>query len=361
MLSFWSHLLFSQEPLRRSHLKLTFLALVLMSYCAVLGLYAASLAGAPAGVARGWAIMMVGGQLLAYLAIRLGLTRSWRDPGITTAQLLYAVTMGAAAYAFVGPMRAAVFLPLMVIMIFGLYALPTRAIAAVAFYAVVLFGAVMFAKAVHDPAVYPPAVEFGHFLMFLVMIPIVPVLGMRFAEAQARQERQQHDLLRVQVLASRDELTGLINRREMTVLLQRAQAALERTGRPYCVAVIDLDHFKHVNDKYGHGIGDEVLKRFADMANQATRDQDTLARWGGEEFVLLMGSSSLAAAQAGLERLREVVAAHTMVIGPHGISVTMSAGIAEPLEGESYERVLSRADHALYVAKARGRNAVVSA
>ena len=361
MLSFWSRLLFSQEPSRRSHLKLTFLALVLMMYCAALGLYAGSLAGAPASVAWAWAVAMVGGQLIAYLAIRSGLTQSLRDPGITTLQLLYAVTMGGVAYAFVGPMRAAVFLPLMVIMIFGLYALPTRAIAVVALYAVVLFGCVMLAKALHEPAVYPPAVELGHFLMFLVMIPIVPVLGMRFAEARARQERQQHDLLRVQVLASRDELTGLINRREMTVLLQRAQAALQRTGRPYCVAVIDLDHFKHVNDRYGHGIGDEVLKRFADMANQATREQDTLARWGGEEFVLLLGNSTLASSQAGLERLREAVAAHTMVIGPHSIAVTMSAGIAEPLEGESYERVLSRADHALYAAKARGRNAVVSA
>ncbi len=361
MLSFWSGLLFSKEPVRRAHLKLTFLGLALMMYCAGLGLYAASLAGAPAGLAQGWAVAMVAGQLVAYLAIRSGVTRSWRDPGITTPQLVYAVTMGAVAYAFVGPMRAAVFLPLMVIMIFGLYALPTRVIAFVALYAVVLFGGVMFAKAQQDPGVYTPAVEFGHFLMFLVMIPIVPVLGIRFAEARARQERQQHDLLRVQTLASRDELTGLINRREMTILLQRAQMAWERTGRPYCVAVIDIDHFKHVNDRFGHGIGDEVLKRFADMANQTTRDQDTLARWGGEEFVLLLGNSRLTASQAGLERLREAVAAHIMAVGAHSITVTMSVGIAEPLDDETYERVLSRADHALYVAKARGRNAVVSA
>ncbi len=361
MHSRWSSLFFSDEPTRRSHLKLTLLATTLMLYCAVLGLYAAEIAGTPLRYAWAWALTSIAGQVGAYLAIRSGMTLRLRDPGLTAAQMLFAITSGAVAYALVGPLRAAAFPVLMVVMIFGLFSLPARAVTMLAAYAVVLFGIVMFAMSQRSPAVYSPEVELGHFLMFAIMVPVVPVLALRFAELRARQERQRHDLLRVQALASRDELTGLVNRREMTALLQRAQAAQLRTGRPYCVAVIDLDHFKRVNDLYGHGTGDEVLRRFADLGESMLRDHDTLARWGGEEFVVLLGDTRLAPARAGVERLREHFASHAMSIGPHTITLTLSAGVAEPLEGESFEKTLSRADHALYAAKARGRNAVVTA
>ncbi len=353
-------MLFTHEPGLRSSLKLTLLAQVLMVYCAAVGVYAVSIINEPSSMVWAWAVGSVAGQFLIYVAVRGGATRGLRDPALTIVQILFGITSGAVAYSLVGPFRAAVFPVLMLAMIFALFSLSTRAVAATALYAVLLMGAVMWAKAHHDPVVYLPAIEVGHFMMVAVMVPVVPVLALRLAEARARQERQRHDLLRVQALASRDELTGLVNRREMITLLQRAQAVHE-SGRPYCVAVIDLDHFKRVNDLYGHGTGDEVLRRFADIGRSVMRDHDTLARWGGEEFVVLLGDSQLAAARAGIERLREHLASHAMVIGPHSFTVTMSAGIAEPTVGESFERALSRADHALYAAKARGRNAVVPA
>lgn len=361
MLSSWSKALFTEEPELRSQLILTVVATGMAFASGPLGIYAARLAGTAPHWAWAWALGSIAGMLGFYAAIRGGLTRRLADPAMTKAQMLFAITSGAMAYGLIGPMRGTTFPVLILILVFGLFSLSPRVVALIAAYAVVIFGIVMFTMAQRDPQVYVPEVEWGHFLILATMLPVVPLLALRFAAGRARQERQYRDLKLVRELASRDELTGLVNRRHMTDLLQRAQTAYGRSGRPYCVAVIDLDHFKQINDKYGHGIGDEVLRRIAKVSQAVIRDNDTLARWGGEEFVLLLGDSHLAAARAGVERMREHIASHVMTVGPHRLTLTMSAGIAEPLDGESFERALTRADQALYVAKARGRNEVVTA
>lgn len=350
-----------RTALRRRILVRTGLALSLMVYCAVLGVFGAAVAGTPEAVVWTWAACSVGGFVAIFLAIRAGLTESFVDPGMTTLQMTFAVTSGAIAYAMLGPLRGSVFPMLMVIMMFGVFSLPPRVVAAVAVYTVVLFGAIMWLMATHHATAYPPTVELVHFLMLAVMTPVMPALTTRFASLRERHARQHKDLKRVQELATRDELTGLMNRRQMTEMLQRSQVFRARTGRPYCVAVLDLDFFKRINDEHGHGVGDEVLRRFAEVAQASVRDNDAVARWGGEEFVLLMGDTRLAAAKAGVDRLRERFELMRLRVGDRTLTVTVSAGIAEPLEGETFERALSRADHALYVAKARGRNQVVAA
>jgi diguanylate cyclase len=356
-----STLLFTDDRRRRSSLMLALLGALLMAYSGIVGLYAAGVARAPAPVVWAWAATSTGVMVLAYLANRMGWTRGMPDPALTLLQLIFTVTSSAVAYSILGPVRGAVFPVLMVITVFGVMSLLPRTMAKVSAYVVVLYGGVMAFKAMQEPTVYPLGVEIAHFLMLSVMVSVVPLLSMRYASLRAQQARSQQDLIRVQELASRDELTGLVNRRQMTQLLQRAQAARARSGRPFCVAVLDLDHFKRINDHYGHAAGDEVLRRVAEAAKSAVRDHDVIARWGGEEFVLLLGDSKLSSAQAGVERLRQHIESMVMHVGNHTMTMTVSAGLAEPLEGESFERALSRADHALYVAKARGRNAVVTA
>ena len=155
-------------------------------------------------------------------------------------------------------------------------------------------------------------------------------------------------------LAAHDSLTGLANHRRSQEMLTAAVQTALRYRRQLAVAVIDLDHFKSVNDTHGHRIGDEVLVHFAGMLRVETRAADTSGRLGGEEFVLVMPETGSDQAAALVERLR--VACRERVLTSAGVRVTFSAGIAQCTEDDTPESLLERADAALYRAKAAGRD-----
>jgi diguanylate cyclase (GGDEF)-like protein len=160
-------------------------------------------------------------------------------------------------------------------------------------------------------------------------------------------------------LASQDALTGLPNRRRTAELATAALAEARATGSPLTIAIIDMDHFKIINDRCGHATGDFVLKEFARVGREALRDSDVLGRWGGEEFLLIMPGATLEFGLASLERMR------TMVFGIHlpasgaGLRVSLSAGLAtSQRHGRSLDEMVARADSALYAAKNDGRDLV---
>jgi diguanylate cyclase (GGDEF)-like protein/PAS domain S-box-containing protein len=165
--------------------------------------------------------------------------------------------------------------------------------------------------------------------------------------------------LKLEYLVDHDELTGLLNRRGVWQSIQRIHANSLRSGRPCCIAMLDLDHFKLVNDAYGHVAGDEVLRRVAETLRQGVRQADWLGRWGGEEFVIVLPETTDVQARTGLERIRDVVSARPIDIDGQRIQMTLSIGFAtcEPEETDPRE-VLARADMALYHAKNTGRNRV---
>ncbi|PKL76444.1 MAG: hypothetical protein CVV27_10230 [Candidatus Melainabacteria bacterium HGW-Melainabacteria-1] len=151
--------------------------------------------------------------------------------------------------------------------------------------------------------------------------------------------------------ASVDPLTQLFNRGKMLELVQAEQA-------PFSLVIFDIDFFKKINDTFGHGVGDEVLVKVAWTVKHALRPQDSVARWGGEEFVLLLPGSDLLAAEAQAEALRQKIAAlHFESIGR---PVTVSMGVATYKSNDSFESLLERADARLYKAKLAGRNQVVA-
>lgn len=162
-------------------------------------------------------------------------------------------------------------------------------------------------------------------------------------------------------LASRDELTGLFNRRHMSDLLAQQRSACQRAGDGFAVAVVDLDDFKRINDTHGHAAGDSVLRAFAVQAGAAMRSTDTVGRWGGEEFLVIYSSSTADEAAQGAARLRERVAA-AVVTTPGGqtLRFTVSIGLTEHVPPESVEALVERADRAMYQAKSEGRNRVVT-
>ena len=162
-------------------------------------------------------------------------------------------------------------------------------------------------------------------------------------------------------LASRDELTGLFNRRHMSELLAQRRMACQRAGDGFAVALVDLDHFKRINDTHGHAVGDSVLRTFAEQAGATMRGTDTVGRWGGEEFLVIYSRSTAHEAAQGAARLRERVAA-AVVTTPGGqpLTFTVSIGLTGHVPPESVDAMVERADRAMYQAKSQGRNRVVT-
>ncbi|QSP95732.1 GGDEF domain-containing protein [Marinobacter salinisoli] len=159
-------------------------------------------------------------------------------------------------------------------------------------------------------------------------------------------------------LATIDPLTGVGNRRCMDQELALSVAASERTGQPCTVALLDLDHFKSVNDEFGHSVGDRVLVDVVSLIQQNTRRTDFLFRYGGEEFVLLLPGTAGQGVKKVMTNLQSVIRKHLRVGGQ---AVTASFGVAELDIGESVDRWLERADSALYQAKEAGRDCIIYA
>jgi len=152
-----------------------------------------------------------------------------------------------------------------------------------------------------------------------------------------------------------DALTGLFNRKAFNDLLARELAAFKRDGHPLSMVMVDLDHFKNVNDTYGHDVGDVVLKDLADIMRTVSRPRDLPCRWGGEEFAWLLPETTLENATLAAERLRHAIESHSFAaVGP----LTASLGVAVVSDNSDAETLCKRADQALYRAKDGGRNRV---
>jgi diguanylate cyclase (GGDEF)-like protein/PAS domain S-box-containing protein len=159
----------------------------------------------------------------------------------------------------------------------------------------------------------------------------------------------------LQKLATTDTLTGAWNRRHLENVVANEMARQQRHKAPLSLMVMDIDHFKQINDRHGHGVGDQVLVSLVDTIRSSLRSTDILARWGGEEFVVLTPMENLDSCRQIAERFRESSATATFpVVG----QITISIGVAEVQAGDSWEQAFARADAALYRAKAEGRNRV---
>lgn len=179
-----------------------------------------------------------------------------------------------------------------------------------------------------------------------------------YAAVIERTNRELEEALeRNRALALTDAMTALPNRRHAEPILTQKVAEGCRYGRPLSVAVIDVDHFKSVNDRHGHAVGDAVLTALGRVLSDVAREADVAARWGGEEFVVICPETSLEGALVLAERVRKQVEGHRFA---SGLPITVSIGVAERRHDDTAETLFERADAALYRAKRRGRNRVAS-
>ena len=162
---------------------------------------------------------------------------------------------------------------------------------------------------------------------------------------------------RYRLLVDEDPLTGLLNRRGLLRAAERELARAKRHGRPLGLIVLDLDHFKSVNDRFGHDVGDEVLREFARRLRATARASDVVARYGGEEFVVLLPETDLERAKRAVGRLLAAVSSRPFTTHAGNLVLTASAGVAVyPAHGRDWAHLFRAADQALYLAKAAGRN-----
>ena len=196
-------------------------------------------------------------------------------------------------------------------------------------------------------------------LGFVITSALVTLcLGLYYRQLQLADSSRAH----WQSEALHDPLTGLLNRRAFTPLLAAEHQRVLRTHRPCALALLDLDHFKVVNDQYGHGVGDGVLVQLAVLMQQHVRDIDSVARVGGEEFAILFPEASAEEAAQALERIRQALAAKPLAIDGEQIAITVSSGVVGYRGGaQSAEDLLEAADAQLYRAKHGGRNCVMLA
>jgi diguanylate cyclase len=160
---------------------------------------------------------------------------------------------------------------------------------------------------------------------------------------------------RIEELAQIDELTGVLNRRYIMQALSEEMTRAQRSGDSCSIAIIDLDHFKGINDRFGHPVGDEVLQSFSIAVGANIRSVDWLGRYGGEEFVLVLPQISKEQATTVVNRLRKIVADLNWNAMSDALVVTMSAGVVQIRADEAPGEVLARADAALYRAKDKAK------
>ena len=315
------------------------------------------------GESNALTIFNLSGALVFYVLARSGLSaRLSSDPFLTLPQIVFAMGSITWSYAITGPARGAVIAIMVVTLLFGMFGLPPRMAPRLALLAFVALASVMVWRAVTLPQRYDPMVEAVHALFAAIVIGGCAVVVARIGKLRARlaaQKKELGDALALnRELATRDALTGLLNRRAMVELLAREHPRIERGQGPLSVALLDIDLFKRINDDLGHGAGDDVLRRFGSVIKSQLRAADALARWGGEEFLLLMPGTHADDARVVLDRLRGAIAAGGFEAIAPQLKVSFSAGVAEVHEGESQDAAIDRADRALYRAKQAGRNRV---
>jgi diguanylate cyclase len=303
------------------------------------------------------------GALAFYVVIRSGLSERLGDPALSLPQMGFGVLTVVGSYAITGPARGAVMTLLVLVLVYGMFALRGPQARGLAVCACALLSLAMWWKTSTDPVRYPPAVEAVHFVFALIVLSVVAMLVTRMSLLRSRLREQKASLekalMQIRLLATQDELTGLSNRRHMNELMVIEKSRQARSGQAMSVVMIDIDLFKRINDTYGHHGGDLVLKTFAQVIRRGLRAVDVLGRWGGEEFLLLLPDTPLSEAELCVERMRTNLARLGADAIAPGLRVTFSAGISLCPPDTPLEAAIDRADQAMYRAKTQGRNCTV--
>ena len=312
-----------------------------------------------------WLTLGVFGSQLVFLWLFLsGRNLRCDDPSLTEAQILVGLALHTALLAQLDSARGSLLMFYLIILMFGVFQLRPRVFvrcAAIAFFAFAglnLWEGYQLRMDNPGQALLQCCALFIGLVWQSLFASYVQALRQRMRQRryalQAHQDTLRGMMRQLEDLVATDELTGLFNRRHFLRLALRELDNLGH-GRQHGLALIDLDHFKRINDVHGHAAGDRVLQTFAAVARACLRDGDVLARYGGEEFVLLLPNTDADQFTSCCERLREAFA-NAEPVGVQVHNLSLSAGMTLLSAGDDLDEALQRADQALYRAKRGGRN-----
>ena len=356
----WLDALLGPEGRGRGAVKLTLLAMAIYGLFAINAAVQVRLSLMQPQPALWLCGASLAGIVTFYVLLRSGLSRHLaRDPTLTLPQSVFGALITAWGYAIDPPLRGAIIAIMLLNLVWGMFVLTQRQAFGLYLFGLVALGSAMAFGAVTDPVRFPPAVEALHFSFAAILMTAVSVLSVNMARLRAKLGRRTAELHaaleRIQYLAHHDELTRISNRRHLGERLAAEQLNQRHSGQTMSLVLIDIDHFKAVNDRRGHAAGDEVLCQVSRALKGEFRTSDTLVRWGGEEFLGILAAND----QAGAVILGEKVRAAIEALRIEGFApLTVSAGTSELGPGEEPAAALRRADAALYRAKAEGRNRV---
>jgi diguanylate cyclase (GGDEF)-like protein len=241
---------------------------------------------------------------------------------------------------------------------YGMYRIPTKTLSSVIVAVLISLGIIITLHywQWHNLALLK--LEVMHFFVLALSLPLFAFQIGKVQHLNRILHRASRKIKYIQEDAKKDVLIDCFNRRYMVAALEEQKQLADQNGTPLCLAVIDLDHFKKINDELGHLGGDEVLRTFSRIAQENVRADDLFGRYGGEEFLLIFPTTSLLPALNTSERIREEVEHYPWNFALRG-GVSISIGVTQYVAGESVLELFSRADTAMYLAKQGGRNQVV--
>lgn len=359
----WLHAFFDlvlgQDPRVRHHTLLTLAPLP--TYLASLAMiwhlvYLQELSGT---VAWGVTLASAATFIAFWLPIRAGLTQGMTDPVLTFPHALASLSLCVATYIMLGPHRVNVLILMAQVIVVAMLRLRPKQVLGLGVIATLMLGAAFAWVDWRDTSVGMLNKGATHLLVGGASLLLLSLVGKWVSDirteisAQAKELRK--TVLTVKQMATLDQLTGLLNRRVMLDTLEAERQLAERHGTHWCIALIDLDHFKQVNDRLGHPTGDAVLRGFAELSRKHLRAVDQVGRWGGEEFLVMFPQTRLKEAHASLERLRKALNAWRLPEHPT-LQMSFSAGLVQAEPEDTLDQLVERADKTMYQAKASGRN-----
>jgi len=359
-----AHGLMPTDPDQALRVRRTLMALGTAMMMPLILLVSAMLGTSGHAIVASSAAAPVGLAVFFYVLIRFDFNLRFRDPSLTAEMILASIVCVAVISYWTDGARRVIDMFYLMSMMFGALRLGTARLLWLAVVALLAHGVMLVVWHHHHPVlgIEASVVEWLALAMILPwfagMAAYVNALRTRLSKSRRKLAKA---LERMESIAIRDELTGLYNRRFLMDLLEREAARGLRTGSTFAICMIDIDHFKSVNDTYGHPAGDEVLRGVAATAEANKRAVDVVGRLGGEEFLVVLPETDLKGAMACAERIRRAIGERTFSVLPPERRLTVTAGIALSIRNESPSTLLARADRALYAGKAAGRNRTLAA
>ncbi|TVO70727.1 MAG: GGDEF domain-containing protein [Sedimenticola selenatireducens] len=305
--------------------------------------------------------LMVLINALFFVLFKTGLNLRFSDPSLTSLQIVASTILTVQISYLVTDGRGILLLLYLTSHLFGVFRLSFRQFLLLDAFSIAAYGLMLQLLIQNRPETIDINLEILYWAALIIVLPSFALMGAYLNRLRERlNERNTHlnkALKKIQELAVTDELTGLHNRRSIMSELSKEWERTERSGNHFCIALMDLDLFKEINDTYGHHAGDTVLKRFASLVSKELRSPDSIGRYGGEEFLLIMPNTRIIEAKTVTERIREKVAGYTHDDIDQGLTIHVSIGIAE-YQNQSTQELLKQADTALYESKNNGRNRV---